>query len=329
MTRLLPILRVAFLLAMALTLIYCLIGIVLTGPVIARVQRIDIEADVSAERLRRDVERLCNDFGPRDAAHPENLLAAARWIAGEMRAAGLRVELQDYEVDGVIYRNVVALQPGTAPHRDAIVIGAHYDAFGGLPGADDNASGVAVLLELMRTLPPTWPERDRYFVAFSTEEPPHFGGDDMGSYRFARRLSRSDVAVELMVALDGVGAFSDEPGSQQLPASWMRPLYPSRGDFLAVVGTLDQGKAIGRVKRGIMATRALPVHSFRAPEAIDGVSWSDHLSFERTGVPAVLVTDTAFMRNPRYHTAEDLPDTLDYERMAQVVLALHGVLWEP
>lgn len=327
--RIVPILRVAFLLAMGLTLLYCLLGIVLTGPVIARVPAIEIEADVSSERLRHDVEQLCAAFGPRDAAHPANLLEAARWIAAEMRATGLRVELQDYQIDGETYRNVIAFQPGTAPHRDAIVIGAHYDTYGPLPGADDNASGVAVLLELVRTLPPGWPERDRYFVAFSTEEPPHFGGDEMGSYRLARRLSRSGVTIELMVALDMVGRFSDEAGSQSLPVPWLGWLYPSRGDFIAVVGSLDQGTAIGRVKRGILASRALPVHSFRGPESMPGVSWSDHRSFERLGVPAVLVTDTAFLRNADYHTERDLPQALDYERMAAVVRGLHGVLYEP
>ena len=151
--------------------------------------------------------------------------------------------------------------------------------------------GVAVLLELAGTLPEAPPRR-----------------------------------TQLFVALDLVGYFSDEPGSQTFPLPLLRLYYPSRGDFIAVVGDLTAGRPIKRVKRGMRSLAGIPVLSFRAPRAIPGFDWSDHYWFREHGFAAVLVTDTAMLRNPNYHRSTDLPDTLDFARMAEVVQGLHGVL---
>lgn len=307
----------------------CLLAILITGPVIVRPQKVELEAQISVERLRRDARILCSDFTPRSYLHRENLDRAADWLAEELRASGLEVEFQDYEIGENRYRNVVGIRRGLEGSRRVMVLGAHYDAYGEFPGADDNASGVAVLLELARTLPPDRPQMDQYLVAFSTEEPPFFGTDDMGSYRFAQRLREREQRVELMVALDLVGYYSDEPGSQGFPLPGLGLLYPDRANFIAVVGDLRSGSAIKRVKAGMLGAGDLPVHSFRAPRAISGVRWSDHDSFRRLDMPAVLVTDTAFMRYPHYHTQSDTPEKLDYDRMARLVRALHGVLRGP
>ena len=304
-----------------------LLGILVTGPVVVLQPRLEFNIEPSADRMRTAVTRLCNDFGTRDYRHPETLMVAAEWIGSELEAAGLQVSFQDYELREGVFRNVVGFRPGAAEDAPAIVIGAHYDAYGGFPGADDNASGVAVLLELARTLPDSAPRFGQYFVAFSTEEPPFFGTDDMGSFRFAGKLVDEGVDVSLMIALDMVGYFSDQPGSQSMPLSILKLLYPSKGNFLAVTANLKNGVSIRRVKQGIKAVRELPVHSFRAPGGFAGVDLSDHLSFWKLGFPAVLVTDTSFHRNPNYHQAGDTPDTLDYDTMVKVVLSLHGVLW--
>ena len=320
--------RVVFVTVAAIVLFLCLLGILLTGPVVIRVPALDTGARPSTQRLKQAVEKLCTEFAPRDYLHVENLNATADWIAASFREAGLDVEIQEYELDEGRYRNVIGHQAGTGAGNGAIVIGAHYDVYGGFPGADDNASSVAVLLELVRTRPQESARRDRYFVAFSTEEPPFFRTEDMGSFRFARKLVEDGTEVELMVAMDMVGFFSDAPHSQGFPFPGLGLLYPDRADFIAVVGDLTSGRAIGRVKRAMMSTRVIDVHSFRAPKWVPGVDWSDHISFRRLGMPGVLVTDTSFMRYTHYHTHEDTPDKLDYERMAQVVQALHGVLWE-
>lgn len=304
-----------------------LLGILVTGPVVVPQPKLEFNIEPAVDRMRTTVTRLCNDFGTRDYRDPEALMAAAEWIGSELEAAGLQVSFQDYELREGVFRNVIGFRPGATEDAPALVIGAHYDAYGGFPGADDNASGVAVLLELARTLPDDTPRFGQYFVAFSTEEPPFFGTDDMGSFRFASKLVDADVDVSLMIALDMVGYFSDEPGSQSVPLSILKWLYPREGNFLAVTANLKSGVPIRRVKQGLKAVRKIPIHSFRAPGNFAGVDRSDHLSFWKHGFPAVLVTDTSFHRNPNYHQAGDTPDTLDYDTMVKVVLSLHGVLW--
>jgi len=320
-------LRVGFGVTVVLVLFYCLIGILLTGPIVVRPPRLEFEVDASPARMRQTVELLCSEFAPRDYRHPDNLDRAADWIAARFTEMGLEVSFQDYEIEEGRFRNVVAYKPGTDPGLGVIVVGAHYDAYGGFPGADDNASGVAVLLELARTPPQPMTRAGRYFVAFATEEPPFFGSEAMGSHVFAKSLVEQGMQVQLMIALDVVGHFTDEPASQRFPVPLFAPLYPDRGNFIAVVGDLRSGKAIWRVKQRMVATKALPVHSFRAPDSL-GVNLSDHLWFRKLGIQAVMITDTAYMRGDHYHTAGDTPDLLDYERMGRLVHAIHGVLWD-
>jgi Zn-dependent M28 family amino/carboxypeptidase len=187
---------------------------------------------------------------------------------------------------------------------------------------------VDLLLELARTLPAARPRATRILAAFATEEEPFFGTERMGSHVFARGLREAGVQVESMISLDLVGYFSDAPGSQRLPLPGLSLLYPDRGDFIAVVGDMKSGPTIMRVKHGILASGAIPVHSFRAPASRFPVLLSDHWSFRQMGFPAVQITDTAFMRYPYYHRPEDVPEHLDYERMADLVVGLHGVLFE-
>jgi len=323
------VLRVVAFTGVGLLLVGSLLTIMLSGPVVVRVQKLVFDdRGISRERLEADVVRLCSEFTPRSYRNSDNLDRAAAWIAGELREAGLEVEQQEYRLDEGVFRNVVAIRRGTDASAGATVVGAHYDAYGDFPGANDNASGVAVLLELARTLPDATPRRDQYFVAFSTEEPPFFGSESMGSHAFAEGLLESGRSVHLMISLDVVGYYSDDPGSQGFPLPGLGLLYPRRGDFVAVVGDLRSGRWISRVKRGMKAVDALPVYSFRAPNALAPVLLSDHFSFRQLGLPGVQVTDTAFMRDPTYHTADDTPDRLDYPRMARLVEALHGALWE-
>ena len=272
------------------------------GPLVGTPDVRPVDADVSPAALRTTVETLTTWFRNRWITHPETLAATATWIADDLRASGLDVSEQTYDLMEGTMQNVVAIRRGTNPDAPVIVIGAHYDAYGELPGADDNASGVAALLELARTLPREPGSRTLHLVAFVNEEPPLFGGDDMGSYRYARHLADSGVQVELMVSLEMLGCFRDEPGSQRFPSSALGWLYPGRGNFIAVIGDLRSGRAIARVKRAMLETGAIPVYSFRGPSWVPGVDWSDHSSFRRLGFPAVMVTDTAFLRNPRYHT---------------------------
>lgn len=279
---------------------------------------------VPPARLEAHVRALSEDFVPRDHAHPENLDRAAAYVGAELERAGGSVTEQAYRVNGRTYRNVVArFGPDS---RERVVVGAHYDAAGSFPAADDNASGVAGVIELAHLLAQAPPRSRVELAAYPLEEPPFFGTRHMGSAVHAASLRREGARVRAMLALEMIGYFSDAPGSQRYPLGILRAFYPSEGNFIAVVGKLGQGSLLRRVKRAMRRATPLPVHSLGAPRWVPGVDFSDHASFWDAGYDAVMVTDSAFYRNPHYHTARDTPETLDYRRTALVVQGVHAAV---
>ena len=203
-------------------------------------------------------------------------------------------------------------------------MGAHYDVYGPYPGADDNASGVAGLIELAALLgqTPKLPCRVD-LVAFALEESPFFGSENMGSAHHAAALRAAEVTVRAMIALEMIGYFSDQPDSQTLPLFLLRPFYPSTGNFIAVVGRPSDWRILRPIKGAMRTAGTLPVFSLSAPTALAGIDWSDHRSYWINDYPAVMVTDTSFYRNQNYHTDKDRPETLDYRRMAAVVESVY------
>lgn len=278
-------------------------------------------ARVDTAALRRHVETLATEFLPRSAAHPENLDRAAAYVADELRATGSEPREQSYPAFSGTYRNVLASYGPETPER--IVVGAHYDAAGDDPGADDNASGVAGLLELGRLLAASPPPLRVELAAYTLEEPPGFATESMGSVVHARSLRAEKARVRLMISVEMIGSFSDLPGSQSFPVGVPRGDYPTTGNFIAVVGRNGQGGMVSEIAGAMRLASRVPVQTLVARRSVPGVDLSDHRSFWDEDYPAVMVTDTAFFRNPRYHTPEDTPDTLDYERMAEVVQGIH------
>jgi hypothetical protein len=274
-------------------------------------------AAVDPRRLEAHVRMLSETLAPRDAGHPENLDRVAGYIGKAFAEAGGRVAEQPYRVGRTTYRNVIARFGPTAGRR--IVVGAHYDTAGPYPGADDNGSGIAGLIELARRLGAEPLPVPVELVAYSLEEPPYFGSEYMGSAVHAKLLKIDGVELRAMLSLEMIGYFTDRPHSQDFPAPGLSLLYPSTGNFIAVVGKLGQGALVHRIKAAMAAATPLPVHSIAAPRFLAGVGLSDHASYWDQGYPAVMITDTAFFRNPHYHTRSDTPDTLDYGRMARVV----------
>jgi hypothetical protein len=306
--------------AVRVVAVVALLVVYVTQPVFCRRGSDAVDAAVVA-RLRRDVAHLSSGLGPRDFAHPESLDQVAAFLRRELEQAGGRVEEQPFDAKGRTYRNVVASfgpEPGAR-----VVVGAHYDTADPLPGADDNASGVAGLLELGRMLGTTPLATRVDLVAFPLEEPPFFRTAEMGSAVHARRLRDEGVAVRAMVCLEMIGFFSDAADSQHFPAPLVGLLYPSVGNFVAVVGNVGGGLLVRAVKSSLTAATDLPVRSLNAPSFVMGVDLSDHLNYWKAGFPAVMVTDTAFCRNRNYHTERDTADRLDYVRMAKVVLGVH------
>ncbi len=297
--------------------VFALVGALaalLTQPVMGSDRRGPAVA-ADAERLRAIVTKLSVDFAPRDYTHPANLDAAAAFIRAELEAAGRKTTTQEWQVEGVTYRNVSALYGPASGER--IVVGAHYDACEPFPAADDNGSGVAALLELARLLEANAPKVQVELVAWSLEEPPFFRKVAMGSYVHAKALSDAKIAVRAAISLETMGYFRDEEGTQHFPVPGLSALYSTRGNYLAVVGNLGQLRLTRTVKSAMRAASALQIFSINAPVSIPGIDYSDHLNYWRFGYPAVMVTDTAMNRNANYHTANDTADTLDYPRLAQ------------
>jgi Zn-dependent M28 family amino/carboxypeptidase len=289
------------------------------------------------ERLARHVRKLSVELYPRSFDQFDQLERAAEYIGDEWRAVGVDVREQRFKVQESEFRNIVArFGPREGP---LLVIGAHYDSHGyasegakrpggfspdtHTPGADDNASGVAGLIELARLLALRPPKRPVELVAYTLEEPPHFRTEHMGSAHHARQARVQGHPIELMVSLEMIGYFSNAEGSQTYPLRALHWLYPTRGDFIAIAGRLSDWRSTRRVKALMAGATPLPVASINAPSLLTGIDFSDHRSYWAEGFDALMVTDTAFYRNPNYHGAGDTHDRLDYARMARVV---QGVL---
>ncbi|MEN8164839.1 MAG: M28 family peptidase [Acidobacteriota bacterium] len=304
------------------------LGVVwVTNPIVGRSYRPGAGAD--PERLEGDVRALTGLEGFRCFERPVDLERAADWAKNALEATGLPVQEQPFSVGDLTFRNLVAhYGPDEGP---VLVVGAHYDVCGEQPGADDNASAVAGLLELARLLVRHQPEVPYRLelVLWPLEEPPNFRTERMGSAVHAERLADRGADVHGMISLEMIGFFTDEEGSQGSPAPGLQLLYPSRGDFIAVVGNSSSWWFTRRIKARMLASAELPVRSINAPASVPGVDFSDHLNFWKHGWHAVMITDTAFFRNPNYHQTTDTPDTLDYERMADVVTGVYAAVTNP
>ncbi|HEX7140796.1 MAG TPA: M28 family peptidase [Vicinamibacterales bacterium] len=270
----------------------------------------------SADRLRRGVRFLTTAVRPRDVGHASNLNQASAYIANEFAGAGARVGIQEFTARRQRFRNVIAEFGPAESTEPLLIIGAHYDAFsdgGDFPGADDNASGASALVELARVLRGRRIVRPVMLVAYANEESPFFGSEEMGSAVHASSLEEQHRRVAGMICLEMIGYYT----VVQRWDSWvLRWMYPRRGDFIGVAGGWSDRHLAVSVKRALASAGAHAV-SFTGPRTM--LDASDQRNYWSHRWPAVMVTDTAYERNPNYHTARDTAETLDYERMARVV----------
>lgn len=275
------------------------------------------------QALRAHVSFLAELEPARSYGNPGSLERAAQYVAESFAAAGGRVERQEFEVGGATYANVRCFFGPDAGER--LVVGAHYDSFGDLPGADDNASGTAVLLALAHALGDAALATPVELVAYALEEPPQYDTRDMGSARHARLLREEGALVRGMICLEMLGYYSEEPGSQTYPVDELELMFGDKADFLAVVGRPDDAELVERVHAALQGT-PLRVEQLLAPAGMTGVDFSDHRNFWAEGFTATMITDTAFFRNANYHQPTDMPDTLDYGRMAHAVRGVHAAV---
>lgn len=279
------------------------------------------------ERLREHVTRLAGDIGERNVWRPEALERSAAYIQSALEGHGPRIALQPYAAEGVEVRNIEAEFPGGGRAGEIVVVGAHYDTVMGSPGADDNGSGVAALLEMARLLGGRAHDRTLRLVAFVNEEPPFFRTDQMGSLQYARRCRERRENVVAMLSLETIGYYSDAPHSQSYPPP-LGLMHPRTGNFIALVGDLHSRALVNALGESFRRHADMPVEASAYPGFLPGVGWSDQWSFWENGYRAVMATDTAHLRNPNYHTGQDTPETLDYQRMARVVAGIAGAVGE-
>lgn len=280
-----------------------------------------------AQNLSAVVHHLAEEIGARSYRDIDTLNRTAAYIEARFRDCGLAPHRQSFTFRENTYHNILAEVKGEDEGQEGmVVVGAHYDTVSDTPGADDNASGVAGLLELARLVARQPLPRTVRFAAFTLEEPPTFMTSRMGSYVLAKSLFEEGAVVYGMISLEMLGYYTEADGSQLFPLPLLRWRYPDRGTFIAFVGNRKSRAFTEAVKKAFAAVSAMPVESINASPLIPGIGFSDHYSFWRFGYPAFMITDTAFFRNPHYHAPGDLPETLDFERMAQVVEGLYKAL---
>jgi Zn-dependent M28 family amino/carboxypeptidase len=277
--------------------------------------------EMSTEALKAHVVKLAGEIGERNVFRPQALAAAEAYIVDEWQRQGFRVERQVYRASGVESANLVVSVEGTERPKEIILLGAHYDSERGTPGADDNASGVAALIEISRWFKDRKPRRTIRFVAFVNEELPFFLTGDMGSAVYAKAARQRGDDIRLMMSLEMLGYYRDTPGSQSYPPLF-RWFYPDRGNFIAFVSNFASWAVVRQAAEAFRARSDFAVEYTATFASVPGVSWSDHASFWKKGYRAFMVTDTAFHRNPNYHLPSDTWDTLDYPRLARVATGL-------
>lgn len=278
-----------------------------------------------AERLEAHVETIAGRIGERNIFRYPSLLRAAEYIEESFISADHEPRSQEFEVQAKAVRNIEVDIRGEEPEAGIVVVGAHYDSVHGSPGANDNGTGVAAVLELARLLNEQKLRRTVRLVAFVNEEPPFFYTNAMGSVRYADRAAERGEKIVAMLSLETIGYYSDEPGSQRYPFP-LSFFYPDTGNFIGFVGNLRSRSLVRHATGSFRQHARFPSEGLAAPGWLTGVGWSDHWSFWRAGFPAIMVTDTALFRYQQYHSAADRPDVIDYERFARVVDGLLPVV---
>jgi Zn-dependent M28 family amino/carboxypeptidase len=278
-----------------------------------------------AAHLSAHVKYLTETVGERSLSRPGSLQAATDYLRDTLKQAGYVSTERTYTVEGHAVSNIEVSLAGSDNATGSVIVGAHYDSVAGTVGADDNATGVAGVLELARLLQGSKLRRTVRFVLFVNEEPPYFRTDAMGSLVYARQLRRDRMPVSAMISLEMLGFYSVAPGSQKYPPG-LGLFYPSHGDFIAFVGNQESRGLVRRSIRSFRESANFPSEGVAAPGDWPGVGWSDHWSFWQQQYPAIMITDTAMFRYPYYHTPLDTANRVDFRRMARVVGGVRRVV---
>ncbi len=291
------------------------------------------------ERLQAHIQILASQPEGRNNFEGHRLDIAKNYIIKQFQDYGYVPTRQAYQIkEGMLvagldididmesqYSNVITEKVGTSKPAEIIVIGAHYDTVLGSPGANDNGSGVAALLEIARWLKTQQFARTVRCVAFPNEEAPFHSTSAMGSFVYAKQTSELQENIIGMLALETLGYYSQNEGSQHYPQPFQY-FYPDKGNFVAFVGNLSSRSLVRTTVNAFREHATIPSEGVAAPAFIPGVSWSDHWAFWQYDYPAIMVTDTAPFRYPHYHLSSDTADKINYDALTRVVLGLEKAI---
>jgi hypothetical protein len=275
--------------------------------------------------LQRGVEKLAGEIGERNVGRYEALTAAANFLGSSLAQSGYDISRQGYEVAGLICYNIEVEIQGQDRPDEIVIIGAHYDSVFGSPGANDNATGAAAVLSLAHLFREKRTSRTVRFVEFVNEEPPYFRSPKMGSVIYAKQCRERNEKVIAMLSLETIGYYRDEWGSQRYPFPFGL-IYPSTGNFIGFVGNTSSRDLVLEAVSSFRRHARFPSEGGALPGFIPGIDLSDQWAFWQQGYPGIMVTDTALFRYPYYHTPNDTPDKVQYERLARVVVGMEGVV---
>jgi len=314
---------IRFIIYTPIILLFIILFIFFKNPVFTSKQEVLTKGVASSTNLKSLVTRLVNTEEFRNHHNLVQLNSSADFIFKELTNMGLTPIWQKYKYEGVEYKNII-IKFGEQINKPAIVLGAHYDVCFDTPGADDNASGVAGLIELARLLKLNKEslERPIELVFYTLEEPPFFRSQQMGSYIHAKSKKDNNEKITLMISVEMIGFYNDDFMSQNYPFSLMYLYYPTQANFIALVGRLQDWSLTRKVKSILKINSQIDLRSINAPSKLSGIDFSDHLNYWAFDYPALMVTDTSFYRNNNYHKTTDLPETLDYNKMGYVVQQL-------
>lgn len=298
------------------------------GPTLESKGRFDSAA--IEKQLEADARHMCVDIGERNHLKRAALEESRRWIRERWESQGWQVHEQHFEVDGQDYANLeVELRGHKAPGQ-IVLVSAHYDTPAGSPGANDNASGMAVILGLGKLLRSARLDRTVRLVAFVNEEPPFFGTHKMGSYKYAERSRKRDEHIRVMISLDAVGIFKHEHGSQRLPFPF-RAVYGDVGDYLAFLGDIGARHEMFRATRGFRKGTRLHIHAAVMPPIVkwsEGIAWGDYSSFWKFAYHGVVVTDTGEYRTASHKAQDDTFDKLDFNALTSITIGMYSATVE-
>jgi Zn-dependent M28 family amino/carboxypeptidase len=274
--------------------------------------------------MESDIEYL-QKLGPRNSENEKSykqLLQCEEWIKQKWESQGYTVKKHTFSIREKEYSNLEIEIRGRIAPSEIIIISAQYDTLPDSPGANNNGSGMAILFQLSRLLREYTPDRTLRLLNFVNEEDPFFGTEMMGSYQYAKRCRERGENIRVMLSLDALGVYKDEPGSQRLPFPF--PIfYPDRGNFLAFIGNLQSRKYVTEATRDFKKGSSFPIEAGVAPEWAKGGAWSDHSSFWKFGYPGIMVTDTGEFRSIYHNTKEDTMEKLNFNAMSRIVIGMY------